>query len=221
MFYPVPSCVIMRYVSDKQEQQEPQPSKVWFLPQAYFSGLPKDKPPRILMITVFVAICNAISQKYYDDVISQVQFYQLTCPCGLTGCLVGHGYYFRSMKTKGNKVKLRICRVKCKGCKGSHALLLSSFVPYSQIPLADQIDIISGHEEGVELSPIMEQNREIDENNMKAVIWHYRHHWKQKLLSENISLAPVFCLVKKCFSLFKRQFMQNKSTPNILFLETP
>lgn len=170
------------------------------------------------MITLSVDICNPISQKFYDDIISSLQFHQLTCTCGCSGCLTGHGYYTRSLKTDGTKIKLHICRVKCKACGCTHAILLSNIVPYSQIPLEDQVDVISDYLKSNDGVSIMERNPEIDENNIQSVIRQYRHHWKQRLLAVRVSMEPISTLIKQCFSLFNRQFMQIKSTPNILFL---
>jgi len=170
------------------------------------------------MITLSVDICNPISQKIYNDIISSLQFHQLSCPCGHSGCLIGHGYYNRYIKADGNKVSLKICRVKCKICNTTHALLLASIVPYSQISLEDQIDIVSSYTQSEEGSSVMERNSLIDENNIKSIIRQYRQHWQQRLISEKIPLSPVFDLVKQCFSFLNRQFMQIKCTPNILFL---
>jgi hypothetical protein len=61
-------------------------------------------------------------------------------------------------------------------------------------------------------------NPYIDEGNIVYVIKQYLHHWKQKLFAFGLSINN--CLIKNCFFVFKRQFMQIKRTLNILFLET-
>lgn len=172
------------------------------------------------MITLFVDYCNPISQKFYDDTISNLQFHQLTCTCGHCACLNIHGYYYRSIKSGDSKIRLHICRVKCSQCGRTHALLLSNIVPYSQISLCEQIDIISSFETNKDFSSIMEATPAIDEGNIRSIICQYLLHWKQKLLAESITLHPSALLTSLCFSIFSRQFMQIKHTPNILFPKT-
>lgn len=170
------------------------------------------------MITLSADISKTISQKIYDDIVSAVPFYQLACTCGFSGCLIGHGSYLRSIKTEGSKKTLRISRVKCKVCGGTHAILITHIVPYSQVTLHDHLTIIPDSTTPKEPSSIMEHNPAIDENNIGSIIRQYRRHWEQRLLSERIPLSPFSRLVGQCFSFFGRQFMQIKSTPNILFL---
>jgi len=170
------------------------------------------------MITLSADICNPISQKIYNDIISAIPFYQLTCTCHRSGCLIGHGSYRRSVKTDGVKISIQVCRVKCKICGKTHAILIEHIVPYSQIALMDQHAIISGNAARNACSSLMERNPAIDENNVHSIIRQYRRHWEQKLLSEGIPLSHLPLLVKQCFSFFGRQFMQIKNTPNILFL---
>lgn len=171
------------------------------------------------MITVFADFCNPISQDFYDKTISSLQFHQLTCSCGHSACLTIHGYYFRSIKSVDSSVRLHICRVKCSHCQVTHALLLSSIVPYSQIPLADQVNIISCYEGSGDFSAIMDQTPSIDESNIRSVIRSYIRHWMQRILSTSISIGSSLSLIRLCFSYFNRQFMQIKNTTNIFFLK--
>jgi hypothetical protein len=172
------------------------------------------------MITLSVHYCNPISQKTYDDVISNLQFHQLVCSCGHSGCLTIHAYYYRHVMSGDSKDPLRICRVKCGICGHTHALLLSVIVPYSQIPLSAHVEIVSHHLENKSFSPIMDATPSIDENNIRYIIRQYLHHWKQKLLSENIlPKPPLSPFVARCFEAFSRQFMQIKRTSNMFFPE--
>ena len=135
------------------------------------------------MITLFVGENNPISQSFYNNLISNLQFHQLTCPCGHSGCLSIHGYYYRSVKLPTGKVRFRICRVICECCGHTHALLLSSMVPYSQVSLAEHIAIISNYEEGASQEEVMNSNPSIDESCYRFIIRSYLNRWKQKLLS--------------------------------------
>ena len=182
--------------------------------------MPVAKPQclHILMITVFTDFCNPISQDFYDKTIAAIQFHQLTCSCGHSSCLTIHGYYDRSVKSEDSSIRLHICRVKCSHCGTTHALLLSSIVPYSQISMADQIRIISCYEDSGDFSDIMDEAPSIDESNIRAVIRRYIRHWMQRLLSAHISIHSSLFFLHLCFSHFHRQFLQIKTTPNILFL---
>jgi len=165
------------------------------------------------MITISVDLCNPITQSFYDDVIQSLQFHQLACPCcGHCACLTVHGYYDRSVRQGGFSCVLHICRAACSQCGHTHALLPSSIVPYSQILLADQADVIAGQP-----AAVMERNPLVDESSIRYILRQFRLHWQQKLLSQGITLQPLATLVNSCFSHFIRQFMQIKATPNILF----
>ena len=172
------------------------------------------------MITVFVEENNPLTPNFYNNLIASLQFHQLTCPCGHSGCLSVHGYYTRSLKTPNGKLPFRICRVICSHCHHTHALLPSSLVPYSQVSLEEHVDIISSHENGEAWKNLMEHNPSIDESNCRHIIRTFLHHWKQRLLSEKISLSDRAALIHDCFSTFARQFMQIHRTPNILFINT-
>ena len=171
------------------------------------------------MITLSTDKFNHISQKIYDTLVSSVDFFKLTCVCGLSGCLISHGSYKRYVKINGAKTVLCISRVKCNICGKTHALLLSSMVPYSQILLHEHIKIIAAHTDPVKRSLVMEHNPELDENDLYHVMSQYRRHWEQRLFSHGIGFDSVSHLVYQCFSLFHRQFMQIKNTPNILYLK--
>ena len=103
-------------------------------------------------------------------------------------------------------------------CGHTHALLLSSMVPYSQIPLALHVRLIQAYEHETGFRNILEEQYLVDENNLKSIIRNYRLHWKQRLLSMRLYLPDIPSLISGCFSLFSRQFMQIKSTSNKLFI---
>jgi len=171
------------------------------------------------MITLLVEENNPLTPFFYNDFISKLQFHQLTCPCGISGCLSVHGYYYRSIKTSAGREKFRICRVICSCCGHTHAILLSSMVPYSQISFPDHVSIISNFENDISQTDLMNSNPYIDEGCFRYIVSMYLKYWKERLLSERICLSTGN-LIKSCFSCFNRQFMQIKRTSNILFLNT-
>lgn len=177
-------------------------------------------PIHILMITVFVDNYNPISQKFYDSVLHSVQFHRLICPsCGHSACLTVHGYYTRHLKTAEGSLSLRICRLYCSCCSHTHAILPSCLVPYSQVSLPEHMQIVQAYEDGGSLESVMVQNPSIDESNCRYIIRKYLSYWKQRLLSEQISLTSDGFIVR-CFQCFLKQFMQIHRTPNILFINT-
>ena len=171
------------------------------------------------MITILTDNCNPISQILYDNILNSLQHHQLTCTCGHSGCLSVHGYYYRRLKFETSFINLRIRRMICSICKTTHAILLSSIVPYSQISLQDQVTIIECHKRSEDFTPIMEAHPSIDESNIRYVIKQYLCHWLERLLSASLSLCSTKDFVDRCFSNFNRQFMQIKRTPNVLFFK--
>lgn len=173
------------------------------------------------MITLFVDNCNPISQGFYDHILAGIQFHQLRCSCGHAGCLSRHAYYYRTVRTINHSLRIRICRVICSECGATHALLLSSMVPYSQLNTEDQLRIISSYLEGdpVNTFDSMEDDG-INENLIKSIIRRFRTFWKERLRAESIPLSPLGSLIRGCFSSYSLQFMQIKCTFNSLFLNT-
>lgn len=172
------------------------------------------------MITILVQDCNLISQSFYDSVINRIQFHQLTCSCGHSACMTIHGYYQRSVKLPTGTLRLRICRIRCSQCGKTHALLLSSIVPYSQIRTCDQQLICIALEQHLSTSSVCDSNPEIDENNVKSVLRNYRRHWREMLKSFRISLLQLITLIRSCFANYSAQFMQIHKAYNKLFSYT-
>jgi len=172
------------------------------------------------MITLFVDENNPLTPNFYNSFITNLPFHRLKCPCGHAGGLSVHGYYNRYVKTDSGKLRFHICRVICEHCGKTHALLLSSMVPYSQLSLADHVTIIDAYESESPTSAVLDDNPALDESTLRHVITRYREHWKQRLLTFRISMQPLSSLIRQCFSLFGRQFMQIKPTINYLFINT-
>ena len=169
------------------------------------------------MITISVKDFNHISQDYYDSVINSLQLHQLTCSCGHSACLSIHAYYVRGIFLSNGILPLRVCRVICPECSRTHALLLSSIVPYSRISAADQHAAVAAYETSADPDHVCDANPSLDENNVKSVVRRYLRSWKQRLLSGNICLSDLSSLIKRCFAFYSMQFMQIRSAPNQLF----
>ncbi|HKM33119.1 MAG TPA: DUF6431 domain-containing protein [Lachnospiraceae bacterium] len=172
------------------------------------------------MITLFVEENNPITPTFYNSFIANLQFHQLRCPCGHAGGLSVHGYYQRFVKTPSGKLPFRICRVVCESCGKTHALLLSSMVPYSQLSLMDHVEIVAAYEAEAPTASLLGDNDCVDESTIRHVIHNYLRHWKQRLISYSISITSISALIQQCFLTYSRQFMQIKRTCNYLFLNT-
>ena len=154
---------------------------------------------------------KSLTQKSYDKFIYNIDFHKLTCSCGISGQLVKHGYYKRNVKNNDGKVSIKIIRVKCKCCGKTHAIFPECIVPYSQILLSDLISIINTYNTKSSFEPNMLSNEFIVESNIFYIIKQYLEHWKERIISLDLSIS------KQCLKTFKRQFMQIKCIPNILF----
>ena len=195
LFYPVPSCIIIVIVTiNKRSRYLPVESLIsCFHPMAMFFHSHTSK----IMITLFVEENNPLTPTFYNSFISNLQFHQLKCPCGHAGGLSVHGYYNRFIKTSEGKLPFRICRVVCEVCGKTHALLLSSMVPYSQLSFADHLQIIEAYEADAPTATLLHNSDCMDESTIRHVIRRYRRHWKQRLISHSISIYSVV-LVYKC-----------------------
>lgn len=173
-----------------------------------------------VMITIFCSQFKIVSQEIYDSVIKTLQLHRMTCSCGHKACLSIHGYYGRRIKIEDGTIIITICRVRCSVCGHTHALLLSSMVPYSQIQASHQWRICDDYESHRNISSICEDVVAIDENNVKYILRNYRKHWCEMLRSIRLSLSSFTELVLSCFSNYSMQFMQIRRTPNRLFYFT-
>ena len=169
------------------------------------------------MITVYTENYNLISQEFYNKTIDSLDLNLISCTCGHSGCLIRYGSYKRNVQLTDRVLSLSVVRVYCKACGHTHALLLSSMIPYSLIPLILHVRLIHAYEHEIGFRNILAEQYLVDENNLKSIIRNYRLHWKQRLLSMRLPFPDIPSLVSACFSLFSRQFMQIKSTSNKLF----
>ena len=151
------------------------------------------------MILISTKKFNNFSQENYDKTVSSINLYSVKCTCGCFGCLEKHGHYTRSVRFKSMRIRILVQRVRCKICGRTHAILLSFFVPYSQIPLDDQINIIIYSENKAERDKILEENNLIDDCEVYRIIANFKKHWKERLLSLETTFNDDV-LTKKCIN---------------------
>ena len=164
------------------------------------------------MINVNTGEFNTPDQKSYNKFCVKVQVHRIKCSCGHSGCLALYGSYTRYIKTDGGKIKIRIRRLRCRDCGRTHALLPTSIVPYSQVLLKDQVQVIQGHRAGKSLTAVLYSNFSVDEGNARRILRNYICYWEQRLMSEGIALRPLHSIAQACISVYKKMFMQIKNT---------
>ena len=94
------------------------------------------------MITVKTENYNLISQDFYNKTIDSLDLNLVSCICVHSGCLIRYGSYRRKTQLTDRLLSLSVVRVYCKVCRHTHALFLSSMIPYSQIPLVLHVRLI-------------------------------------------------------------------------------
>lgn len=173
------------------------------------------------MITFIGDNFKSFSQESYNKFLKDINIYELPCSCDIKGHFIKYGHYNRNIKIAGKSITLRIQRLLCKSCGKTHALLPKDLVPYSQISVHDHIFIIEAYLSLNSYEDIMINNEFINENTISYIINKFRCVWHQALLSLDLSVkSKLDLVVSRCLIHFKRQFMQIKSTINILFSRT-
>lgn len=170
------------------------------------------------MITNTFCSDNLITQESYDRMIHDLPIHQLTCPCcHLSGSMIRYGTYSRQIKSAAQKIRLRIQRVRC-SCGHTHAILSQQLIPYSQHLLSDVFAILlESRKKHPRYDSILDHSPCIDRRNILAILHLFCRFWKERLLSERLNLTSPFDLSSSCFEHWQYQFMQIRSTPNILF----
>ncbi len=167
------------------------------------------------MITVFCDLHKSISQFYYNNLISGLDFHSLECPkCHHKACLTKHAYYYRQVRNYDTPVKLKVLRAFCHCCKTTHAIVPDSIVPYSQVPFENHVDIaLCNNDE--DLLKAEEMNPNIAIETIRYIHRCFTLYWKARLITFKLKVS--YDVIPACFKYFSRQFMQNRACPNILF----
>ena len=167
------------------------------------------------MITLINTNCNSNFIKYYEALINNLNTNKYHCPNCRHNTLIKWGKYKRKIKLPEAIGTLSIQRVRCGECKKTHSILPSFLVPYSQVLLMDQIDIINTYNFKNKFVDILERNPYLELSNVMRIIKSYLKYWKQRLISADISLNDTISnIVFKVSSIYNRQFMQIRCTIN-------
>lgn len=115
----------------------------------------------------------------------------ISCSCGSKGNYVVHAYYYRCIKAPFFKLRLRILRVRCLICGKTHAVLPIGIVPYSQVPLLTQLDIIKVIGTTSSLKKILAHHPELDESDIYRICSRYMTHWRERLRSSLLDIVSL------------------------------
>lgn len=168
------------------------------------------------MITLIVEGCNDLNQEIYDKILDLLPLYQIRCVCGQVGYLVHHAYYNRKVKRRKETIDLCVLRVKCQSCGRTHAILTDQIVPYEQVAVDIQQDMILHSIWSPEIQQLLEDNPQITESDVAAVKRRFRKHWKERLAAMGKEITDsISDLIRTAFAYFHRQFMQIRSGINL------
>ena len=174
--------------------------------------------PSNSMITLIVEGCNDLTQEIYDKILDFLPLYQIRCVCGQAGHLVRHAYYNRKVKRRKETVDLCVLRVKCQSCGRTHAILTDQIVPYEQVAVDLQQEMILFSLWSPEIQKMLEENQDITESDVATVKRRFKKHWKERLSAMGKEITDsISDLIRAAFSTFHRQFMQIRSGINMEF----
>ncbi len=160
------------------------------------------------MIVVLRQTVKEISQKIYNQMLKKLNRQKIQCSeCKQFGFNI-HSYYDHHFKIAGQSQKRNvvITQLICPHCGKTHAVLLCTMVPWSQITLEDTIRIIEAKNDE-ETRQLMYENEVITVEDVKRIRRVFRREWKERLKGFNINIDDD--LSENCIKWHKRQFMQN------------
>lgn len=151
---------------------------------------------------------KVMTPEEYSEAVSRLNLKEIECSCGQRGSLVQHGYYRRRLKSGIGTFFYTVMRLRCTSCRRTHAVIPDMIVPYSQLPLDIQLDMLRNRLG--DLEPLFTLNPDIAESDALSIRFRFHHFWEEKLDTVNANLnIPLPELMEICYSEFKRQFMQN------------
>jgi hypothetical protein len=165
------------------------------------------------MIIVLADDVNRVSQDIYDRIVNELDRERIKCNrCGQYGFNI-NCYYYRSIRKPSGIEKILIVQLICRSCGKTHAVLLSTMIPWCSVEMSDAIRIIKAHGSS-EIRLIYDDNPSISEDNIKHLRRIYFGEWKERLLSFCISIDNH--LTENCVRYHDRQFLQNRCSSVLL-----
>ena len=106
-----------------------------------------------------------LTQKIYDKIISNIDFSTIKCSKCSHSSWGHYAHYSRRVDFFNLSYKISILRVQCKVCGVTHAVLVSSMVPYTSLSHNDIISIFD---------PNLVNFLDIDETYLRFLISKYK-----------------------------------------------
>lgn len=169
------------------------------------------------MILINQSKFNKNFQTSYNELIDSLQLHQICCPYCHHNELIKYGSYSRHILLDEERISLDVCRVKCNNCKKTHAILPSFLVPYQQVPLDAQIEIVEASVEGRCLIPVLESHPFIDESCAYFILKRFYSFWKELLIAASLKISSIKDHLHTCIDIYKLHFMQIRKIPILLF----
>lgn len=162
------------------------------------------------MYIVLMGQGEIISQREYNTYVSAISYETVPCQCGMQGGLYQHGSYRRQVKYGMGKYSILIHRLRCKYCQKTHAVLPAQLVPYSQLPVHEQISVIAALKKGKMVSDICD-TLNVEEHDVYYLRKKYLEYWEKRIREKRIDMTQsTVDLVQECVGQMEKQFMQVK-----------
>lgn len=143
-------------------------------------------------------------QSIYNNEIEKINYNLTKCDqCGQVGNFVIHGYYMRRIRFGRVTITIRLLRVRCKGCKRTHAIMSSDLIPYSSINTEEGYLVLR--------SPSINQtDPNISYETIINVHNRYRKRFKELFVMFNLSVVKdtIINITKKLIDEIKLTFLQ-------------
>lgn len=143
-------------------------------------------------------------QRVYNEEIDKTNYNHVKCDkCQQVGNFIIHSYYTRSIRFGGITMKIRLIRVICKGCKRTHAIMFSDFIPYSRINTEEGHKILKSTSTD-QIDP------NISYETIINVIHRYRCRYKELFLIYNLSFIKhsIIDITRKLIDEVKLTYLQ-------------
>jgi len=164
------------------------------------------------MLIVLTDMIANITKADYRKLISSLDFSSLICPCCHCTGMYEFAHYPRLIKNPKyhGKVLLTITRVRClnEQCRATHAILPSSMIPNSQIPMADMIRIIEA-QSSEDVKKISDENIHISPENIRLAKIRFKKFWKSRIENMRNTVGSE-AFLSECISIFQMCFMQTR-----------
>lgn len=160
------------------------------------------------MIIILWHKVKDVSQESYDQTLERLNRQTIQCSeCKQIGLNI-NGYYYHSFKQScyPYKIKILVTQLICPCCGKTHAILLCTMVPWSQISLQDTIRIVET-KNSEETRQLLNDHDGLNEEDIKRTKRIFRKQWKERLAGYRIEIDKD--LTMNCICCHKRQFMQN------------